>query len=411
MEIDVDYRAHPGFAPFLRPLSDETWGTAFFAAADMAVAEALAAPRQGETTALERAQKAFEEQLAADQLVLPDLKPYVMASYQRAIARALDERDVRAAWGGSWRNVSAQARQNAEALLNEGFLTFNLPRDSLQALQASMAPDVEQLRRKAAAGQDDVIVTEPTNPDATRIVNEFGEHSGIFDLLSAYFNTELRQVGFVLHLSHPRDTWFRTFDDIGLEPPKTAQMHYDLDFCPPKAMLYLEDVDQDQGPFSLVRKSGPWEHFEFKHSLRKELVYGIAAYTREVHGKSAQGNISVFRFPEARRALGSLPEQLRGTGHPGDYIMDSSELSRRLLAAETRLIGSAGTALVFAGSHVLHRGGLVTKGERLALQIIFWPGNWRPQRRSLMSRVGRAARHYATRPHELIERVMKSRTN
>ena len=43
---------------------------------------------------------------------------------------------------------------------------------------------------------------------------------------------------------------------------------------------------------------------------------------------------------------------------------------------------------VFVGSHILHRGGLARSGERLALQIIFWPGNWRedvaePRRRGV----------------------------
>ena len=145
-------------------------------------------------------------------------------------------------------------------LVEQGYRTFKMPRHTITALQGAMAADVEKLRRWAADAPDDIIITQPSNPESVRIVNEFAEESGIFDLLSAYFGRELRKIGFALHLSHPKDAG-HVFDDVGMAPPRAAQFHFDLDLRVPKAMCYLDDVDAERGPFSVVRRDDPWEYF------------------------------------------------------------------------------------------------------------------------------------------------------
>jgi hypothetical protein len=64
-----------------------------------------------------------------------------------------------------------------------------------------------------------------------------------------------------------------------------------------------------------------------------------------------------------------LPASLRGSTHFGDDVLDSSELSQKLLATERTFVGSAGTLILFDGSAGIHRGALVHRGERWALQI------------------------------------------
>ena len=278
----------------------------------------------------------------------------------------------RAGWGSRSQNVKPIARQAAEKLLREGSLLYNMDAAPFRELQSILKPDVDKLRRIAADAPDDIIITPPSNAlEAQRILTEYCSIAGIFDALSAFYGANHQTADFVVHYSHPKDTWFRMFDDLGLDMPKTTQMHFDLAFSPPKAMLYLNEVGEEQGPFSIIPKSSDWEHFDFELAFKKEVLYGVSHYTNLTHGKSVRGNTSIFRFSEARSAFASLPKDLRGTSHPGDHILNETEMSAALLRAERKIIGDAGTMPLFAGSHVLHRGGLVRSGERIALQIIF----------------------------------------
>jgi hypothetical protein len=76
-----------------------------------------------------------------------------------------------------------------------------------------------------------------------------------------------------------------------------------------------------------------------------------------------------FLLKEYRQDLLALPSAFRGTTHFGDDIVDGSELSSQLLAAEETFLGEAGLMVVFDGSAGIHRGSQVERGERWALQI------------------------------------------
>ena len=66
-----------------------------------------------------------------------------------------------------------------------------------------------------------------------------------------------------------------------------------------------------------------------------------------------------------------LPESLRFNSHMGWDIFPGCELEAQLVALEKKMIGPAGTFIVFDGARLLHRGGLMEQGERVALQVIF----------------------------------------
>ena len=384
MRIDVDYTKHPAFAPHLRSDASAPISVEMFTAADAAIAGKISG-RDAGGAALSEVAQSFRRFVDDDSQILAGLKPYVLAAHEAALARALDEAPHRQHWG-------------------RGFS------DAPKSVKA----DVDKLRRWAASAPDDIVTTEPSNPESVRIVNEFAEQSGIFDMLSAYFGREFRKAGFVLHLSHPKDTWFHVFDDIGMPPPRSAQFHFDLKAKAPKAMCYLNDIDLANGPFSVVRRDDPWAHFGTEIAFRKELNYAIMKYVAEQYDLKVRGNTSFYRFVEARRAFGTLPRPLLGTAGPGDHAADGTALSQLLLDRETKITGEAGTMPVFAGSHILHRGGLVTSGERLALQIVFWPGNWRKEQAAAASAArveqARAAASAGTKRPEQIMSSLRSLT-
>lgn len=66
-----------------------------------------------------------------------------------------------------------------------------------------------------------------------------------------------------------------------------------------------------------------------------------------------------------------LPECLRFNSHMGWDVAPGSELESSLASNERKMTGPAGTFIAFDGARLLHRGGLMQEGERLALQVIF----------------------------------------
>jgi hypothetical protein len=370
MRFEVDYESHPAFGPFVKHDGNTSAIVGSLKAIDAAMDEYVYG-RDPDRRSVDAAACELRRNIEQDEHIEPGLKPLAVDACNRALSRSLDEQIERANWTVKLDKATAAARRDAEALLHQGIALYQMPSQTIDALKSSLSADIEMLRRTAAAAPDDILITQPSDPESRRILMDYCSEAGIFDMLSAFYGENFRYAGFVIHYSHPKDTWFRVFDDLGLEMPRTAQMHYDLAFSPPKAMLYLNDVGEEQGAFSFIPKEADWEHFGIELALKKELLYGVSYYTNETFGKSVRGNSSIFRFPEARRAFASLPRALRATSHPGDHILNDAALSRVLLEAERAITGKAGTMPVFAGSHVLHRGGLVKSGERIALQIVF----------------------------------------
>jgi hypothetical protein len=79
----------------------------------------------------------------------------------------------------------------------------------------------------------------------------------------------------------------------------------------------------------------------------------------------------VFTSRAARRLFGMLPARFRLNSHLGFDVLDDSDLCASLLRQEVKVLGPAGHVIVFDGSRIVHRGGLVRRGRRKALQVVF----------------------------------------
>jgi hypothetical protein len=61
------------------------------------------------------------------------------------------------------------------------------------------------------------------------------------------------------------------------------------------------------------------------------------------------------------------------SSHFGWDILPGSDLEANLAQSEIAMTGGPGKTIVFDGSRLLHRGGLITEGDRLVLQVVFYP--------------------------------------
>ncbi len=383
MNVDIDHTQHPAFAALVPKRASESTGyEVFFREVDGLADDIFAGhgdangfeARWGKfESAVKPLRKSVEALIDADSVVNKVMVPMVKKSLKRSIDRLAIEKEQRRQRMRPDFMVSTEARKISEFIDNQGFMEWHMPKRWLAPLQEFVRADIEKMRAKFAEGTGNLLLTEAGDlPHA--IVRDFCHQGGIFEALSALYGRTFDKVGFSIHVSHPGDRWFHVFDDVGLPVSATADYHYDEAYEVPKAMIYMNDVGEDQGPFSLVPESQKWANLGSWLNYKKELQIMLAQYRREeVNGAAVGNNVSIFRTPEVREVFASLPAGLRGVIKPGDQILNDTEMSREVLAKEKRIVGEAGTFGLFTGSHVMHRGGIAKQGERWALQVCFWP--------------------------------------
>ena len=89
---------------------------------------------------------------------------------------------------------------------------------------------------------------------------------------------------------------------------------------------------------------------------------------KDYYAKQYHQSMNSERF---RRHFMRLPECLRFNSHMGWDVLPDSALEYQLAGCEHKMTGPAGTFIAFDGARLLHRGGLMQEGERVALQVIF----------------------------------------
>lgn len=305
----------------------------------------------------------------------PSFKSYVTAAIEKAKGFLYAQLEFDA-----WKNSIAVIRPAAispkrvECMRRDGFFKFQADGDLAGRVWAATAHERSLLRERARQRSGGRCATSlHPSSSAVRMVRDKLKIGGVLELASAYMGCAMEWIYCALEFSHEAQRWYRDcYIDHGLSTVRTVYMHLDADTEMIKAMLYLQDVSEEQGPFRFVQGSPRWRRSPCLISIHKgfdtvendvfemepdRLDYKLGYYRPR------------FKLPEYRRNLMALPAPLRGTTHFGDDILDQSALSSLLLSEEVTFTGPAGTLLVFDGSAGVHRGGQVTRGERWAVQI------------------------------------------
>ena len=117
-----------------------------------------------------------------------------------------------------------------------------------------------------------------------------------------------------------------------------------------KTVLYLNDVGDEQGPFSAVPGSHRWEQG------------GDGRVFRRAFDKSTL----VSRSEVKRHAFASLPPELQVKAEFGGDLLPGSAECEDLLARAERMTGPRGQLNLF-DPEAIHRGGQVSAGERVVV--------------------------------------------
>jgi hypothetical protein len=268
------------------------------------------------------------------------------------------------------------ARQAAIRMQMERHFFGLLPSGAVEELRQLAVKDVERFRASAAAGRlkrDDLSMSAgPTVRAIRTILNREFRSLGTLDAVSAYTGRKTEVLGLALELSVPQATWWRSAID-GLErPPATLYAHMDESISSPKAIVYLTDVAEQNGPTGCY--PGAYEAMQL--NPLQELVGRVVGTVgtradsplKALYAKQYHQSMNSESF---RRHFMRLPPSLRFNSHLGWDVLPGSAAEAQLVKIERKMTGLAGTFIAFDGARLLHRGGLMEAGERVALQVIF----------------------------------------
>jgi len=156
----------------------------------------------------------------------------------------------------------------------------------------------------------------------------------------------------VLHIAKPTDQNYKQFLYDCKTVSKTTNLHIDPKENVIKAMMYLNDITKDDGPFSYIEKSNRWIHNKLQNIFGRAISTGSYCHT-----------------PEARAVVFQLPKELRVSHNFGRLLQDGTEEQERLLEQEKLFTSDKGNLCIFDPAG-MHRGGICKTGNRIALQIL-----------------------------------------
>ncbi|OWY27296.1 hypothetical protein [Herbaspirillum robiniae] len=269
-----------------------------------------------------------------------------------------------------------ETRQNAIRLQHDRHYFGCLPVAAVTELRKLAEGGLGQCRANAAAGRlqrEDLSVNSGRLVHALRhVLNREFKDLGVLDAVSAYTGRKVNVTGLALELSVPQATWWRNAVPGLDHAPQTLYAHVDETISCPKSIVYLTDVTEQNGPTGCY--PGAYEAMQLNplQEIIGRIVGTVGSHhdspLKEYYAKQYHQSVNSENF---RRHFMRLPEQLRFNSHIGWDVMPGSELESTLVVDEHKMIGPAGTFIAFDGARLLHRGGLMQAGERVALQVIF----------------------------------------
>lgn len=268
------------------------------------------------------------------------------------------------------------ARQDAVRMQRDRYYFGCLPQAAVNEMYSLAQRELGQFRARAAAGRlkrsDLSVNSGPTVRAIRAVLNREFKALGVLDAVSAYTGRKNQVNGLALELSVPQATWWRNTVP-GLErPPHTLYAHLDETISCPKSIVYLSDVNVSNGPTGCY--PGAYEAMQLNplQDIIGRVVGTVGAQPdsplKDYYAKQYHQSVNSENF---RRHFMRLPECLRFNSHLGWDVLPGSELENQLALSERQMIGPAGTFIAFDGARLLHRGGLMEEGERIALQVIF----------------------------------------
>ncbi len=250
-----------------------------------------------------------------------------------------------------------------ESLEKNGCCVVQLDEASLGLLDAQSGPYFRELRKQRSMNDDGERTFDESRFELSGIGSGRGlfeicedmlSKSGILGAVSMYLGQRAGLVGLSPQINDKKDSFWRNiFLDLKLsENPKTAYFHRDASGGDIKAIIYLTDVFESNGPFSYVVGSHKLEISRFDNLICEANDFNLSSTDLD-----------------ARKKFAALPSKLQQKGSFGNDLSDESPLSLDICSSTWAITGKKGTLVLF-DTKGIHRGGMVESGERRVLTAV-----------------------------------------
>lgn len=204
-----------------------------------------------------------------------------------------------------------------------------------------------------------------------RLLNKEFKKTGILNAVSKYMGFPVKVGGCALELSVNEATWHNVKYYEGSNS-KTKYFHHDESIIDPKAIVYLSDVSEKNGPVSYLDESKIKLDINGIQNIvgKAILEVGRDPKRRLFNHYNLKGR-RPFESKKLRNHFSRLPDIMKHNSHFGWDVEIGSEDEKNILNNEIKVLGPKGTCLLFDGSRLLHRGGIVENNSRVSLQVIF----------------------------------------
>lgn len=276
------------------------------------------------------------------------------------------------------RRVFKKHKRFLHELSKKRFFIDRLPSEIVEKILDLGKAHLEVFRKRALQGkltrEDLSFNSGPEAWEIKKLLHSQFDRIGVIDAVSEYMQQPFEVAGQAFELSVSQAQWWRNGFHGLARTPDTLYAHLDESIGVPKSIVYLTDVTIDNGPTGYYE--GLYEELEL--NPLQEMVGRVLANIgsnqnsplKSYYDKSYHQSMTSEKF---RRHFMRLPSEMRFNSHFGWDIMPDSEAEIFMKTREKKMTGPAGTFIVFDGSRLLHRGGLVSQGERVALQVVFNP--------------------------------------
>jgi hypothetical protein len=186
-------------------------------------------------------------------------------------------------------------------------------------------------------------------------VEDILKKSGILSAASKYLNRDASLIDINPQINDVSDNfWINIFTDIkSMVLPKAAYFHRDASGGDLKAIFYMSDVYDQNGPFTYSIGS---------HNIS---ISRFDDYTCETNDSSGFSSTSI----SSRIKFSMLPSWLRQKGSFGNDLIDNSLLSKSIIDSAWSITSGKGSIVLF-DTKGIHRGGMVREGERYVLTCV-----------------------------------------
>ena len=371
----IDYDKHPAFAGLVPESTMEKSITVAVNEIEKKANDYFKSKGHSEQVqskkALEQSMSVLKDLVIQDKQITTLLKEAITEGIDNAMKSLLAEGKYHRT-RKEYKSLSQSENMLLERLRKDGAFSIFLKPEEIQELNTLLADDINELKNN----RENVLVRRlkkvKSPSKAFSRIKSLLTDLGLLNVSNAYHGHSMELSSASLEVSRPESTWWKScYQDVQMPTSKSAYMHYDFEFNLQKFVIYLDEVNEKNGPFSVIMGSNNIELPKFVFTFVKELE--LVLRNKNVFEKSKVYYRNQF-FSEANRKLFlQIPKALRGASHFGDDLIDGSEIQKELLGNEKIYTSKDGNLIMFDGHHGMHRGGLCKEKERLALFLTLTP--------------------------------------